>query len=467
MDGPAKVWHTEVSMDIGFETIGNATLICHDRAPVLVTDPWIEGDAYFGSWTFSHAVPPRQREAIEQCRFVWISHGHPDHLSPRSLGRLRGKTMLLPDHQGGRIFQSFKEQGYDVQVLKSGEWRPLSDRIKVLCISDYNQDGVLLVDVNGRLIVNLNDASDNGWGRFVAKIVRQYDVSFLLRLSGYGDADMIHLFDDQGRPIPPRAARKIAPGVEISGLMRQFGTRYFIPFSSMHKYQRADSLWANQYTTQLSDHAEGFDPSCGELLPAFIRYDCAVDRWERIDPPENALTARDPKEFGDDWTEPLEKADVEKISSYFKSFSHLYKHFDFITLRVGGRDHVIELAGRQFHRGITFEAPRHSLMIAVEEEIFDDMLIGNFMKTTLHGTFPQTGLYPDFTPYVAKYGDNGRAKSEEELEQYFNAYRRRAPLDYFRHRFEKKSIETMRTLFAMDSALYRLVKGAYYFVKGI
>ena len=28
-------------MELGFETIGNATLICYDRTPVLVTDPWI------------------------------------------------------------------------------------------------------------------------------------------------------------------------------------------------------------------------------------------------------------------------------------------------------------------------------------------------------------------------------------------------------------------------------------------
>ena len=36
-------------MDLGFETIGNATLICHDKIPVLITDSWIIGLAYFGT----------------------------------------------------------------------------------------------------------------------------------------------------------------------------------------------------------------------------------------------------------------------------------------------------------------------------------------------------------------------------------------------------------------------------------
>ena len=44
-------------MNVGFDTIGNATIICYDNKPVLVTDPWFVGDAYFGSWTFSHEIP--------------------------------------------------------------------------------------------------------------------------------------------------------------------------------------------------------------------------------------------------------------------------------------------------------------------------------------------------------------------------------------------------------------------------
>jgi L-ascorbate metabolism protein UlaG (beta-lactamase superfamily) len=84
-------------MEVGFETIGNATLICHDRRPVLVTDPWIIGSAYFGSWTLSHQIPDEQMNAIKNCEFVWISHGHPDHLSSESLQTL-SKKILVPDH---------------------------------------------------------------------------------------------------------------------------------------------------------------------------------------------------------------------------------------------------------------------------------------------------------------------------------------------------------------------------------
>lgn len=64
-------------MDLGFETIGNACLICHDNGPVLATDPWIKGSAYFGSWTTSHEIPPEQQAHVKACKYLWISHGHP------------------------------------------------------------------------------------------------------------------------------------------------------------------------------------------------------------------------------------------------------------------------------------------------------------------------------------------------------------------------------------------------------
>ena len=136
-------------MELGFETIGNATLICHDRAPVLATDPWLTGSAYFGSWKLSHEIPDHQRESIGRCPYLWISHGHPDHLSLDSLETLRDKEILLPDHYGGRISGDLIRMGYRVRFLRDGVWTQLSDRVKVCSIGDYYHDAILLVDISG------------------------------------------------------------------------------------------------------------------------------------------------------------------------------------------------------------------------------------------------------------------------------------------------------------------------------
>ena len=160
-----------VSYQISSISIGNATLICHDCRPVLVTDPWIKGSAYFGSWTLSHEIPDEQMNSIEHCEFVWISHGHPDHLSAESLQGLRQEEdSSYPDHVGGLIFRySQRMRCMMYLLLKDKVWTKLSDRIKVLCLCDYNQDATLLIDINGRLIVNMNDGRALGWKRFCTK----------------------------------------------------------------------------------------------------------------------------------------------------------------------------------------------------------------------------------------------------------------------------------------------------------
>ena len=452
-------------MDVGFETVGNATLICHDRGPVLVTDPWVSGSAYFGSWGRSHEIPAEQMDSIRRCKFVWVSHGHPDHLSSTSLRALKAKTILVPDHVGGRIFNSLREQGYDVHILKDRVWTEVSERLKILSISDYFQDAVLLVDLNGRLIVNKNDANDRGWKLFVKKIIRQYRVSFLLSLSGFGDADMINFFDEDETRVLPYAAKKYPVGRSIAAETDDFGVRFFVPFSSFHKYQRKDSVWAEAYRTTLEDYPQGFYLQPRRLLPAFIRYDCLNDTVQEIKPPETAAVVFEPERFGDNWSDPLDAADVAELRTYFKSFAHLEKWLDFIIVRVGGKNNSIELRRSRFNKGITFEAPRHSLMLAVRHEIFDDLLIGNFMKTTLHGNWGADKLYPDFAPFVAKYGDNGRAKSGDELAAYFEEYKRRAPIEFLRHRFQSQAKHIIREYTPYDSEAYRLGRRMYWSTK--
>jgi hypothetical protein len=446
----------EASMDLGFETVGNATLIVHDRQPVLVTDPWVEGTAYFGSWSLAYDIPDQQRAAIHSAPFVWFSHGHPDHLNPTSLPRLLGKHILLADHVGGRIATDLRRGGFDVTVLKDRTWTPLSNRIRVMCLADYNQDSVLLVDVGGRLVVNLNDSMEKGWGSLLRRIIRSYPISFVLRLAGYGDADMINFFDEDGEYVPSGAQLRKESGYQVGAQVARttdtFGARFFVPFSSFHRYQRTDSDWANRWTTSPAEMANGFDSAISEILPAFIRYDCNHDSVTELDPSAHPLQLHEPEEFGDVWSDQLDGDDLLLADSYFRSVEHLSHTIDFVDLRVGGREHRVPVGTSNGGRGVTFEVPRGSLIKALEWNIFDDLLIGNFMRTTLHGKWPASRLNANVTPYVTKYADNGHARSEKELRQYFAEYRKRMGfVRSTRHTVERTAITAIRAHLQADS----------------
>jgi len=453
-------------VDLGFETVGNATLIVHDKGPLLVTDPWLGGEAYFGSWGLPYEIPPEQATAIAAAPFVWFSHGHPDHLNPGSLPHFRGHKVLLADHVGGRIAADLRAGGFDVTVLQDNEWTALSDRVKVLCLADYNQDSVLLVDIDGRLVANLNDSTEKGWGSLLRRVIRRYPVSFLLRLSGFGDADMINFYDEHGNRLwsgpELRKANGYEVGAQVARVTDTFGARFCLPFSAFHRYQRADSVWANACTTSVEDFAVGYRSHRSELLPAFIRYDCTSEAVTELHPEVSPLIVQEPEAFGDAWSDELSAEEIGIVAAYFTGTEHLKECLEFVNVRVGGRDNVIPLGSGTPGRGITFEVPRTSLLKAIEWRIFDDLLIGNFMRTTLHGRWPASKLAPDVTPYVAKYADNGGARTREELAAYFAEYRHRlGAARYVRHMLERQAKHVVQSRLGSGSAGFDLASRTY------
>ena len=108
-----------MSVELGFETIGNATVTVFDSGkPIISTDPWIIGSPYFGSWTHKHSIPDNQKENILNSKYFWLSHGHPDHIDFESLNLIRDSKILIPDHFGD-LFLTF--WGFGGQVGSGSE----------------------------------------------------------------------------------------------------------------------------------------------------------------------------------------------------------------------------------------------------------------------------------------------------------------------------------------------------------
>ena len=332
-----------------------------------------------------------------------------------------------------------------------------------MCITTIIQDAILLLDIQGRLFVNLNDAGSRHCTNFIRKIVSGYSESYLLSLSGYGDGDSIGFFDENGRLIDPTKKHKIKVGEQLGIQAKSLGVNNVIPFSSMHKYQRSDSIWANEYITPIDSYEIGI-PNSLNYIPPFIYLDCSNGTYELIKPDPVDLKTRNCKEFGDNWADELDKSDKEVIENYFKRKEKIRQDISFINFKVGGRDNFFKFESKK-KKGITFEVPRNSLIKALNLQIFDDLLIGNFMKTTLHG---MQGIYEgDFAFYLAKYADNGRAETLSELESYFRVYQQRAGIEYIYQSFLDKSKDIFTRFVADDrgSFIYKKAKKIYYYLK--
>ena len=280
---------------LGFDSIGSATLIAYDGDPVLTTDAWINDDAYFGSWGHDYSIPPEQKDAIKRAKYHWFSHGHPDHLNIKSLPFLTAGQFLLADHHGGRIKRDLESLGHKVRVLPDREWVQLSQHIKVLSIPNVNQDSILLIDVAGTLVIDVNDSPDYGASYYVRRIAKNYKQVYYCALHGWGGADMVNLFDSEGHKLvePTERRRPIAPRAQRAAMI--YGAHYVIPFSGFHVYQRADSAWANAMIPELTDYQSNARTIGPQMLPAFVRVNAENHEVHAIDPPRNQLSIREPE----------------------------------------------------------------------------------------------------------------------------------------------------------------------------
>ena len=417
------------SIQYGFETIGNATLITHEEnRPLLATDIWLDDHScYFGSWSLPYKVPQAQRLSIQKCPYIYISHFHPDHLNLPSLRNFRNSTILLAQHWGARVERDLRNAGFSVLALASKKWHHIGNNTKIMLLKNSLQDSALLVEITDQsgeqhLIANLNDSGGLEFEMFIRKIANKYRHSFYLGLHGYGDADMINLYDKNGARITPVITEGRQIGSEIQDYLNRFNLKHAIPFSSFHQYQRADSYWANQFTTPLTCYSDGFRPTKSQsLLPAFtqVHLGNGTFRCEPINPDSNKITSPlSEKVFGDDWTKTLSRAQLDLTRDYFYSIDSLKRAFSKIDLSIGNEQHNVFTGSGSAH--ILFKAPSASFMRAIRTNIFDDLLIGNFMCVYL---LKAQSLYrPNFNYPVTKYADNGGVRSHAQLKAMFSHY---------------------------------------------
>ena len=132
-----------------FKTMGNAIVQLQvDGKPILSTDPWLTGRAYYDSWALHHPLTDAEIQSVIDSQFIWISHGHPDHLHMESLALLpKGKKVFVPDHYSAEIATTIAGEGFDVEVMEYRKWYSLTPELEILCLDNINQDAILIMRI--------------------------------------------------------------------------------------------------------------------------------------------------------------------------------------------------------------------------------------------------------------------------------------------------------------------------------
>ncbi|MBM4263993.1 MAG: hypothetical protein FJ145_21550 [Deltaproteobacteria bacterium] len=121
---------------------------------------------------------------------------------------------------------------------------------------------------------------------------------------------------------------------------------------------------------------------------------------------------------------------------------------------------TVAFSEAETERRLRFEVPRQSLLTAVRYNVFDDLLIGNFMKTTFLGKWEPPSL-GEFTFLTAKVADNGMARSAAEVARYMQTYRDRFPIDFVLHRFGSRTERLFRNFVGSGGPAFKAAKKMY------
>jgi hypothetical protein len=142
--------------------VNHASFVLESGAVRLLADPWLEGTAFDNGWALltPTAFPAEELATVTH---LWFSHEHPDHFSPPSLKKIpvesRSRiTVLYQRTRDRKVVEYCQRQGFkDVLELAPGAPLTLGSDVRVRCEPHGVGDSWLLVEAEGRRLLDLND----------------------------------------------------------------------------------------------------------------------------------------------------------------------------------------------------------------------------------------------------------------------------------------------------------------------
>jgi|GEM_PF-425863 len=223
---PGRKWPASLRIRL----VAHACLeIVHDGF-TLLTDPWLFGPAFLGSWI--PYPPPEIGPTPLRPDAIWISHEHSDHFHEPTLQRFdRSTPVLVPDFPNRRMVERLSALGFtDVRPMPFGARTELAPDLWLTTFEpgSYWNDAILLVEAGGARILNINDA---GLNHRIASQVGPVDI--LTSAFSWGASGYPLTWGHLDEPAKVAIIRKSNAGLihMLKDATALYGARYLLPFA--------------------------------------------------------------------------------------------------------------------------------------------------------------------------------------------------------------------------------------------
>jgi hypothetical protein len=278
--------------------IGHASLFLEAGDITILTDPWWAGPCFGAQW-WIYPNPFLDVLGGRSPKYIYLSHGHNDHMHPGTLARFSRDTKILVA-KNLDLAPTLRAMGFPVLELADGESAGLGSGVKATIRPTRGGDTMMVVSDGREVCVNLNDAlhATPTWvqDRFIAWMKKEYPVVDYL-FCGYGTASHFpNCYRIPGKDYPKTAAlRQHHFNTVWARIVQELHPKFAFPFAADVVLLEKELFWANEPVhnterpvhllncggipsqTQALDIAPGFTIEKGEITRPSFRMPVSSD----------------------------------------------------------------------------------------------------------------------------------------------------------------------------------------------
>lgn len=333
------------SMKISF--VGHASILVESQGVRILSDPWWRGPCFGAQWW--NYPKPDISPLAQGVDYIYISHGHHDHLHPGTLRTLNKDAKVLVS-KNIDIEKPIHDLGFEVIAIGDDEEYSLRPGLKCRIVETHGADTLLAISDANKVCINLNDAihsaPDSVQQKFINLLKSWYPrIDYLF--CGYGVAShfpncYIIPGKDRVRTAVRRQAYFNRRWVHIASALQP---RFAFPFAADVAFLEQDLLWVNEPTqnserptdvfkkshpdasTVVMDIAPGFQIRGDTVTRPVYRKPVSLQQL-RLDMTENEVRANEygaGSEATFDEVLKLVRDNAEKCSVYLREYPGNYR----------------------------------------------------------------------------------------------------------------------------------------------
>ena len=284
--------------------VGHASILVEEKGVSVLSDPWWRGPCFGAQWW------NKPEPAIELLAdrpppdYIYISHGHHDHLHPGTLKSLDRRSKVLVARELD-IAEGIRHLGFEVMELDADKSYPLSDDLTASLWPTHSDDTLLALEGATETCLNLNDALHSAprdvQSRFIDKLNERFpDPDYVF--CGYGIASHFpNCYRIPGKDDAATAVqRQIHFNAQWAYIMHGLQPKYGFPFAANLVFFEDDLCGLNEAVHNGERPTERYralyDAPAGQLIdiaPGFQVEDGRITADRRYEPLDYTQLAAD------------------------------------------------------------------------------------------------------------------------------------------------------------------------------